>query len=206
VVPDPRVAPSPMEPEDPILDGLITLAFLAAHTERVRLATGIVILPQRNPVVLAKQLASLDVVTGGRLTFGMGVGYLQPEMEAVGVPMERRGARAAEYLGAMRALWEHERLSFDGEFISFSGVNAHPRPLQRPLPVVMGGYSPAVHRRAARDAQGWYGFFLDPDAAAEPIESIRLASPMPVATRPSSRSACRRAEGPTPTSSPRTVG
>jgi alkanesulfonate monooxygenase SsuD/methylene tetrahydromethanopterin reductase-like flavin-dependent oxidoreductase (luciferase family) len=106
----------------------------------------------------------------------------------------------------MRALWEHERLSFDGEFISFSGVNAHPRPLQRPLPVVMGGYSPAVHRRAARDAQGWYGFFLDPDAAAEPIESIRLASPMPVATRPSSRSACRRAEGPTPTSSPRTVG
>jgi alkanesulfonate monooxygenase SsuD/methylene tetrahydromethanopterin reductase-like flavin-dependent oxidoreductase (luciferase family) len=72
----------------------------------------------------------------------MGVGYLQPELEAVGVPMERRGARAAEYLGAMRVLWEHERPSFDGEFVSFSGVNAHPRPLQRPLPVVMGGYSP----------------------------------------------------------------
>jgi probable F420-dependent oxidoreductase len=175
VVPDPRVPPSPMEPEDPILDGLIALAFLAAHTERVRLATGIVVLPQRNPVVLAKQLASLDVVTGGRLTFGMGVGYLQPELEAVGVSMKRRGARAAEYLGAMRALWEHERPSFDGEFVSFSGVNAHPRPLQLPLPVVMGGYSPAVHRRAARDAQGWYGFFLDPDAAAEQIESIRLA-------------------------------
>jgi probable F420-dependent oxidoreductase len=175
VVPDPRVPPSPMEPEDPILDALIALAFLAAQTERVRLATGIVVLPQRNPVVLAKQLASLDVVTGGRLTFGMGVGYLKPELEAVGVPMERRGARAAEYLGAMRALWEKERPLFDGEFVSFSGVNAHPRPLQRPLPVVMGGYSPAVHRRAARNAQGWYGFFLDPDAAAEQIESIRLA-------------------------------
>ena len=103
----------------------------------------------------------------------MGVGYLQPELEAVGVPMKRRGARAAEYLGAMRALWEHERPSFDGEFVSFSGVNAHPRPLQLPLPVVMGGSPPSTAAR--RDAQGWYGFFLDPDAAAEQIESIRLA-------------------------------
>jgi Luciferase-like monooxygenase len=100
----------------------------------------------------------------------------------------------------------NQNLTATREGLARIGVNAHPRPLQRPLPVVMGGYSPAVHRRAARDAQGWYGFFLDPDAAAEPIESIRLASPMPVATRPSSRSACRRAEGPTPTSSPRTVG
>jgi probable F420-dependent oxidoreductase len=175
VVPDPRVPPSPMEPEDPILDGLIALAFLAAHTERVRLATGIVILPQRNPVVLAKQLASLDVVTAGRLTFGMGVGYLEPEMTAVGVPMERRGARAAEYLSAMRALWEQERPSFEGEFVSFSDVNAYPRPLQRPLPVVMGGYTPTVHGRAARHAQGWYGFFLDRDAATEQISGVRRA-------------------------------
>ena len=172
-VPDPRVPPSPLEPEDPILDGLVSLAFLAAHTERIGLATGIVILPQRNPVVLAKQLASLDVVSGGRLTFGMGVGYLEPEMTAIGVPMERRGTRALEYLGAMRALWEHEQPEFEGEFVSFSGVNAHPRPLQQPLPVVMGGYSPAVHRRAVRHADGWYGFFLDQDAAAEQIAGLR---------------------------------
>jgi probable F420-dependent oxidoreductase len=172
-VPDPRVPPSPMEPDDPILDGLVSLAFLAAHTERIRLATGIVILPQRNPVVLAKQLASLDVVSGGRLIFGMGVGYLEPEMEAIGVPMERRGARALEYLGAMRALWELARPEFEGEFVSFSAVNAHPRPLQRPLPVVMGGYSPAVHRRAVRHAEGWYGFFLDQDATAQQIASLR---------------------------------
>lgn len=175
VVPDPRVPPSPMDPDDPILDGLVSLAFLAAHTEQIRLATGIVILPQRNPVVLAKQLASLDVVSGGRLTFGMGVGYLEPEMEAVGVPMERRGTRAVEYLAAMRALWEQERPSFEGEFVSFSGVNAHPRPVQRPLPVVMGGYSPAVHRRAARHADGWYGFFLDHDRAAEQLAGLRRA-------------------------------
>jgi alkanesulfonate monooxygenase SsuD/methylene tetrahydromethanopterin reductase-like flavin-dependent oxidoreductase (luciferase family) len=163
-------------------------------------------MPTSRPVVLAKQLARLDVVTGGRLTFGMGVGYLQPELEAVGVPMERRGARAAEYLGVMRALWEHERPSFDGEFVSFSGVNAHPRPLQRPLPVVMGGYSPAVHRRAARDAQGWYGSSSIPMLQPSRSRAFGWPSPMPVATRPSSRSACRRAEGSTPTSSPRTVG
>ncbi len=173
VVPDPRRPPSPMAPDDPILDGLVSLAFLAARTERIRLATGIVILPQRNPVVLAKQLASLDVLSGGRLIFGMGVGYLEPEMTAVGVSMERRGARAAEYLAAMRALWEQERPSFDGEFVSFSGVNAHPRPLQPRLPVVMGGYTRAVHRRAARHADGWYGFFLDQERTAEQIADLR---------------------------------
>jgi probable F420-dependent oxidoreductase len=173
VVPDPRRPPSPMEPGDPILDGLVSLAYLAAHTERVRLATGIVILPQRNPVVLAKQLASLDVITGGRLIFGIGVGYLEPEMRAVGVPMERRGARAAEYLAAMRALWEQEHPAFEGEFVRFAGINAYPRPVQRPLPVVMGGYTRAVHRRAAGHADGWYGFFLDRERTAEQIADVR---------------------------------
>ena len=132
VVPDPHVPPSPMQPLDPILDPLVALGFVAARTERIRLATGIIILPQRNPLVLAKQLASLDSVSGGRLVFGMGVGYLEPEMTAIGVPMERRGTRAVEYLEAMRALWEQEQPSFEGEFVRFSGVNAHPRPVQSP--------------------------------------------------------------------------
>jgi probable F420-dependent oxidoreductase len=175
VVPDPRQPPSPMDPLDPILDPLVALAFLAAHTTRVRLATGIVILPQRNPVVLAKQLASLDVLSGGRLVFGMGVGYLEPEMTAVGVPMERRGTRAVEYLEAMRALWEQERPSFEGEFVRFGGVNAHPRPRQSRLPVVMGGHSPPAHRRAVRHADGWYGFMLKPDETAEQLEGLRAA-------------------------------
>jgi probable F420-dependent oxidoreductase len=175
VVPDPHVAPSPMQPHDPILDPLVALAFAAAHTERMLLATGIVILPQRNPLVLAKQLASLDRVTGGRLLFGMGVGYLEPEMSAIGVPMERRGTRAVEYLQAMRALWEQEQPAFDGEFVRFSGVNAHPRPLQEPLPVVMAGHSSAAHRRAARHAQGWYGFMLDLDATAEQVKRLEAA-------------------------------
>jgi probable F420-dependent oxidoreductase len=162
-----------MEPDEPILDPLVALAFAAARTTRIRLATGIVILPQRNPVVLAKQLASLDSVSGGRLIFGMGVGYLEPEMTAVGVPMERRGARADEYLAAMRALWEEERPSFEGEFVQFSGVNAHPRPVQRPLPVVIAGHSAAAHRRAVRSGDGWYGFMLDLDQTAEQVESLR---------------------------------
>jgi len=173
VVPDPRVPPSPMEPLDPILDPVVALAFLAAQTSRIRLATGIIVLPQRNPLVLAKQLASVDSVSAGRLIFGMGVGYLEPEMTAIGVPMERRGARAVEYLAAMRALWEQERPAFDGEFVQFSGVNAHPRPVQKPLPVVMAGHSPPAHRRAARHADGWYGFFLRQEEAAEQLEGLR---------------------------------
>jgi probable F420-dependent oxidoreductase len=173
VVPDPRVPPSPMEPLDPILDPVVALAFLAARTSRIRLATGIIVLPQRNPLVLAKQLASVDSVSAGRLIFGMGVGYLEPEMTAIGVPMERRGARAVEYLAAMRALWEQEQPAFDGEFVQFAGVNAHPRPVQEPVPVVMAGHSPPAHRRAARHADGWYGFFLRQEETAEQLEGLR---------------------------------
>jgi probable F420-dependent oxidoreductase len=173
VVPDPREPPSPMEPVDPILDPVVALAFLAARTSRIRLATGIIVLPQRNPLVLAKQLASLDSVSAGRLIFGMGVGYLEPEMAAIGVPMERRGARAVEYLAAMRALWEQERPAFDGEFVQFAGVNAHPRPAQKPLPVVMAGHSPAAHRRAAQHGDGWYGFFLRLEETAAQLEGLR---------------------------------
>ena len=175
VAPDPRVPPSPMEPDDPILDGVAALSFLAGITERIKLATGIVILPQRNPLVLAKQLASLDALSGGRLLFGMGVGYLEPEMTAIGVPMERRGARADEYLAAMRALWEQDKPSFEGEFVSFSGVNAHPRPVQSPLPVIVGGHTPAAFRRAARSGQGWYGFFLDREQTARCVAGLREA-------------------------------
>jgi probable F420-dependent oxidoreductase len=173
VLPDPRHPPSPMAPDDPILDPLVALAFLAARTTRIRLATGIVVLPQRNPVVLAKQLASLDVLTEGRLVFGMGVGYVEPELTAIGVPMERRGTRATEYLDAMRALWEQEHPSFEGEFVRFSGVDAHPRPLQRPLPVIMAGHSAAAHRRAARQADGWYGFMLDLESTTEQLDRLR---------------------------------
>jgi probable F420-dependent oxidoreductase len=175
VVPSPRVEPSPMEPDEPILDPLIALSHVAAHTERIRLGTGVIILPQRNPLVLAKQVASLDVISGGRLILGIGVAYLEPEMRAIGVPMEGRGARADEYLAAMRALWEEEAPSFHGEHTRFEAVDAHPRPLQRPLPVVVGGHTRAAHRRAARSADGWYGFMVGLRAMAEQRELMRAA-------------------------------
>jgi probable F420-dependent oxidoreductase len=175
VLPSPRRPPSPLEPTDPMLDPLAALAFLAGRTQRVRLCTGILILPQRNPVVLAKELASLDWLSGGRLIFGMGVGYLEPEMRAIGVPMAGRGARADESLAAMRTLWEDDQPEFEGQFVRFSGVDAHPRPLQRPLPVVVAGHSPAAHRRAARSADGWCGFMLSPEETAEHVAGLRRA-------------------------------
>jgi probable F420-dependent oxidoreductase len=194
VVPSPRVDPSPMEPDEPILDPLVALAHVAAHTERTKLGTGVIILPQRNPLVLAKQVASLDVLSGGRLILGIGVAYLEPEMRAIGVPMEGRGARADEYLAAMRSLWEEEAPSFSGQYVNFEGVDAHPRPVQRPLPVVVGGHTRAAHRRAARSADGWYGFLQGLRALAEQRELMRAAieetgreRPLHVSVTPSRR-------------------
>jgi probable F420-dependent oxidoreductase len=175
VLPDPRVAPSPMEPGEPILDPLVSLAFLAAHTTTVLLGTGIVILPQRNPLVLAKQVASLDAVSEGRLILGIGAGYLEPELTAIGVPMSERGARTDEYLAAMRQLWYAERPAHEGRFVRFSGVQANPRPGRR-VPIVVGGHTPAAHRRAVEQGDGWYGFSLDEAATAAQVEGLREAA------------------------------
>jgi probable F420-dependent oxidoreductase len=172
VAPTPHAPPSPIAPDYPILDPLVALAMVAGQTRQILLATGIVILPQRNALVLAKQLASLDVLSEGRLIFGMGVGYLEPEMRAVGVPMEGRGARATEYLQAMRSLWAEPSPEFHGRYVEFAGVDAHPRPV-RPIPVVMGGHSAAAHRRAVAHAEGWYGFMLDRHQTSAQIDSLR---------------------------------
>jgi probable F420-dependent oxidoreductase len=184
VLPSPRVEPSPMEPEDAILDPLVALTHVAAHTERIRLGTGVLLLPQRNPVVLAKQVASLDVLSGGRLILGIGVAYLEPEMRAIGVPMEGRGSRSDEYLAAMRSLWEDEAPGFHGRFADFEGVDAHPRPVQRPLPVVVGGHSERAFLRAARHADGWYGFLTGLRAMAQYRDGLRAAIEQAGRTRP----------------------
>jgi probable F420-dependent oxidoreductase len=176
VVPRPRVAPSPMDPDEPILDPVVLLAHLAAHTRHVRLGTGVIVLPQRNPLVLAKQLASLDVLSGGRLDVGIGAGYLEPELSAIGVPMDERGSRTDEYLAAMRALWEGDPPAYEGAHVRFAGVDARPRPVQRPLPVIVGGHARAAHRRAARHAEGWYGFMLSPRDTAAQVEGLRAAA------------------------------
>jgi probable F420-dependent oxidoreductase len=162
VLPDPQAPPSPLPPDFPLLDPVVALAFLAGQTQRVRLATGIVILPQRNPVVLAKALASVDVLSGGRLVFGVGAGYLRPEFEAIGAPFAERGARTDEYLDAILALWTQDKPAYKGRFAAFAGIDARPRPVQRPHPpVVVGGLSPGAFQRAVTRGNGWYGFALD---------------------------------------------
>jgi probable F420-dependent oxidoreductase len=162
VLPDPQVPPSPAAPRTPMLDPAVALTWVAAHTEQLRLGTGIIILPQRNPAVLAKEIASLDVLSGGRVILGVGAGYLEPEFAALGIPFERRGARTDEYIDAMRALWRMEKPAYGGEFVSFSGIDAQPRPVQPGgPPLVVGGTSPGAYRRAVSRGNGWYGFALD---------------------------------------------
>lgn len=174
VVTDPRRPPSPMDPENPILDPVTTLAFLAARTHSVRLGTGIVVLPLRNPLILAKALATVDVLSGGRLILGIGVGYVEQEFDALGIPFRGRGARTEEYLAAIRAIWTEEHPAYAGQTVSFRGVQARPHPLQRPHPpIVMGGYAPAVMRRTIREADGWYGWGLDLDATERRLEVLR---------------------------------
>lgn len=176
VLPEPQVPPSPVPADTPFIDSAIALGFIAAHTSRVRLGTGIIILPQRNPVVLAKELASVDVLSNGRLIFGIGIGYLEPEFAAIGAPFDHKGARTEEFLGAMIALWSMDKPAYDGRFVSFKGVNAMPRPVQKPHPeVVFGGHSKDAFSRAARLAKGWFGFALDLDGAAKCIEGLKGA-------------------------------
>ncbi|HEU5378808.1 MAG TPA: LLM class F420-dependent oxidoreductase [Ktedonobacteraceae bacterium] len=159
VLPNPQTPLSPMAPSDRILDPLIALTFLAAHTRQILLGTGIIILPQRNPLVLAKELVSLDGLSGGRLIFGIGAGYLEPEFHALGIPFTDRGARTDNYLEAIRAIWVQPQPAYHGRFVSFEHVQAHPRP-QRTIPIVVGGHTPPAYRRAVEQANGWYGFAL----------------------------------------------
>jgi probable F420-dependent oxidoreductase len=158
VLPSPRTADSPMEPTDPILDPLVHLAYVAAATERIELGTGVLVLPQHNPVVLAKQAASLDVLSAGRLLLGVGAGFLEPELNAMGVEMSGRGRRTDEYLDAMTTLWTQKAPTYHGRYVAFDGVDAHPRPVQPGGPrIVIGGHNQAAFRRAVARGHGWYG-------------------------------------------------
>ncbi len=175
VLPDPQVPPSPMHPQDPALDPLLALAWAAAHTATIRLATGIVILPQRNPLVLAKEVATLDVLSGGRVMLGVGAGYLEPEFRAVGANFAERGAVTDEYLDAMQALWYDQHPAYHGRFADFAGIDARPRPLQQPIPLIVGGHSAPAYRRAVARAHGWYGYWLTPEQVAASLAGLAAA-------------------------------
>jgi len=177
VLPDPQVPPSPAPPGHPMLDPAACLAFLAGQTQRLRLATGIVILPQRNPLLLAKEMASVDVLSGGRLILGVAAGYLEPEFRALGVPFAGRGPRTDEAIDALRAIWTQEKPSFAGAHFRFADVDAHPRPLQQPHPpIVVGGHSPGAFRRAVSRGNGWYGFFQGLEATDACLAGLAAAA------------------------------
>src|SRR5438552_2896547 len=177
VLPDPPVAGRPMAPDMRLLDPIVALTFLAAHTTRIRLATGVIILPQRQALVLAKQLASLDVLSNGRLIFGLGVGWCEPEMRSVGAPFAERGRVADDYLAAMRAVWTQPKPSYRGPYVSFDGVQAMPRPVQTPTPpIVVGGRTAPAYRRAVMQGHGWYGFGMSVAETQTSVSALRDAA------------------------------
>jgi probable F420-dependent oxidoreductase len=166
----------PAEPDTPIPDPLIWLAFVAAAAPTLRLGTCILIVPQRNPVVLAKELATLDRLSGGRVELGLGIGWMKEEFKALGVPWDRRGARNDEYIAAMRALWAGPHAEFHGEFVDFPRVTCSPRPVQRSIPVLVGGDTDAAIDRAVRLADGYFPGEGDAERLGGLIKRLRAAA------------------------------
>lgn len=173
VLPKPRREKPPLDPDWPMADPMIQLSYIAAGTTRLRLCTGVLVATQYQPVRLAKQGATLDVLSRGRFVMGLGLGYLDTEFEVLGVPPTQRRARLRECVGAMRALWTEESPKFEGHFVSFSGVDAHPKPSTAGgPPLVLGGYANAALDDASEFGSGWYGFGLLPDATRDVVARL----------------------------------
>jgi probable F420-dependent oxidoreductase len=163
----------PASGEFGLLDPFNALAFLAACTRTVRLGTGIVLVPQRNPVYTAKEVASVDWMSGGRLDFGIGIGWLEEEFDVLGVPFAQRGARCREYIDVMKALWCEPLSSYEGRFYRLPPCRQFPKPIQTPHPPIhVGGESDPALERAASFGQGWYGYNHDPDGAEAQIAKL----------------------------------
>ncbi len=168
VLPSPQPPDYAIAPEIPFLDAVVALALVAAHTTSITVGTGILELPLHHPVLLAKQLASVDQIARGRLVVGVGVGYLAAEFAASGVPLDERATRTDEYLQAMQALWTMSAPEFHGRHVDFAGVDAHPRPVvPGGPPILIGGNSAMARRRAVTSARGWIPADLDLDATRE---------------------------------------
>lgn len=155
------------------LDPFITLTFAAAVTSKIRLATGICLVPEHNPLVLAKEIASLDRLAKGRFALGVGIGWSAEEFAALGIPFERRAQRTREYIDVMRKLWSDGVASHRGEFVGFDAAGSYPKPPQgTKVPIIFGGESNPALRRVAEYGTGWYGFNLDPAGAKERIGKL----------------------------------
>jgi len=141
---------------NPIPDPMVWLAFVGAVTSELTLATGISLLPERHPIPYAKEVATLDAMTGGRAHLGIGIGWLREEFDALGIPWERRAARTEEYMAVMRALWAEDNVTFYGEFVSFSSMTSNPKPVSGSVPITIGGHSRAAAERAGRVGDGFF--------------------------------------------------
>lgn len=155
-------------PETTMIDPLIGLSVIAAATKKIRLGTGVNILPQSNPLFMAKQAASLDFLSSGRLMLGLGIGWLEEEFDAMGVPFKARGRRNDDYIEAMRKVWSGDVVEHESEFLSWHGFKSYPLPVQDPLPIIIGGSKGKAFERIAKYAQGWYA----PSAGVEDIKSM----------------------------------
>lgn len=165
-------------PEDcPIPDPLDLIGFLAAHTTTLVLGTGVLVLPLHQPVVLAKRLATLDVVSGGRIRLGVGVGWMREELESAGVEFETRGRRTDEAIAALRILFTEEPATYDGEFFRFGPIITRPHPVQPGgVPIHVGGHSPAAARRAGRLGDGYHPLGLDDETLRDRVAQMRTAA------------------------------
>lgn len=165
---------APINPATPLLDPFILLAQVAALTSKIRIGTNIYILPLRHPISTARMAMTLDLVSGGRLSFGVGAGWLAEEFAAVDVDFDSRGARTRECVRAIRALWTEDEIEFHGRFYSFGPVKFEPKPVQKPHPpILVGGESPAALRRAAALGDGWYGVRHTPESARIQVDVLR---------------------------------
>lgn len=163
------------DPESPFVDPLIALTAIAANTKTIRLGTGVNILSQANPLFIAKQAASLDMMSNGRLMLGVGIGWLREEFVAMGVPFEKRGARFDDYVEAMRKVWSGDVVEHSSEFINWSGFKSYPLPVQNPLPIVMGGNKGKIYERIAKHGNGWYVPGSDPTEIAGQLDQLKTA-------------------------------
>jgi probable F420-dependent oxidoreductase len=165
---------APINPATPLLDPLLALMQVAARTERIRLGTNVYILPLRHPISVARMVTTLDVLSRGRVSFGVGLGWLEEEFTAVGVDFATRAGRTREAIRALRALWTEETPSFAGRYVAFPPVRFEPKPVQRPHPpILVGGESEAALRRAAALGDGWYGVGHTPESAAARVGRLR---------------------------------
>lgn len=159
--------------DTPFVDPLLVLAWAAAVAPSLKLGTSVLVAPLRHPVLLAKQLASLDHLSGGRVLFGVGAGWMKEEFNVMGVPFKRRGSRTAEMVELMRQLWTGETVDFEGEFYQVSGVQMHPPPAQGPIPIIWGGHSDYALKRVARLGDGWHPTLLPLEQLAECTERLQ---------------------------------